>query len=312
MTTATMSKTWQHRVARGQTCLRRIGITVLVAGALVGFAAGVKVFCCPAHPDSADVAAIATRVDNQRAAAGEFAADFVAAYLTTRGPKRYELQRFISLPAPAEPHGTDGAGPAPVISTPKVWAVIPQGSAGDTDLYAATIVVQQRPYASADPVRAFYRVPVAIWNYQPRALDLPAPISDPGPGADLKTGYSHPLSPTSPLYAVVGGFVSTYLTGRTGLDRYVVAGSWITPVGGYQSAVITTAATATEVPNTPASGSLIHVRATVTAQTSQFATIDFTFPITVENSGGTWMISDIDLIPQISTEFDAAAAAPHS
>jgi hypothetical protein len=109
MTTETMSKTWQHRVERGRTCLRRTGIAALAVGALVGLAAGGKVFCCPAHPDSADVAAIATRIDNQRDAAGEFAADFVATYLTTGGTKRYELQRFISLPAAAEPHETCSA-----------------------------------------------------------------------------------------------------------------------------------------------------------------------------------------------------------
>jgi len=49
-------------------------------------AAAVKVFALAPHPDDGDVAAIAHRIDNQRDAAGQFAADFVAAVLTTRVP----------------------------------------------------------------------------------------------------------------------------------------------------------------------------------------------------------------------------------
>jgi hypothetical protein len=305
--TVTMSKTWQHRLQRARRYARRTGIIVVVVCAVFGFAAGVKVFLLAHHPDDSDVAAIASRVGNQRDAAGQFAADFVAAFLTTPSTKRAALQRFITLPqSETVPLSAQSAPPPPtVISTPKVWSVVPKGSAGDVDLYSATVVVQQRPYASAEPTRAFYRVPVTIWHFQPRAMDWPAPISDPGPGADVKLGYQHSLSPSSPVYAVVSGFISTYLTATAGLDRFVVADSWIKPIGGYQSAVITSAETDTEVPDTPTDGTQGHVLATVVAQTSQFATINFTFPLTVENSGGTWMIADIDLIPQISSDTDA-------
>jgi hypothetical protein len=41
------------------------------------------------------------------------------------------------------------------------------------------------------------------------------------------------------------------------------------------------------------------VVATVVAQTAQFATVNLVYPLTVENSGGTWMIAAIDLTPQI-------------
>jgi hypothetical protein len=169
-------------------------------------------------------------------------------------------------------------------------------------MYSVTVKVMQRPYASAGPVRAFYRVPVAIWQYQPRVMDWPTAISDPGTGADIKTGYGHPLSPASPVYAVAGGFINTYLTATTGLDRYVVAGSWIKPIGGYQSAVIESAETDTEIAENPQPGTRIHVRAKVLAQTSQFATVPFAFPLTVENSDGTWMVADIDLTPKVARQ----------
>jgi len=318
-----MSRTWRQRVDTGRRRLRSAGLTAMAVCAVLGACAAVKVFVVAHHPDTADVAAIAARVANQRDAAGQFAADFVWAVLTTPSTKTAALQRFITLPdtlpdsgAPSRTAGPGASSaplPAAVITTPKVWSVIPRGSAGDVDEYSVTIVVQQRAYASAEATRAFYRVPVSIWHYQPRAMDMPTPISDPGPGADVKIGYTHPLDPGNPVYAMVSGFISSYLTSTTGLDRYVVAGSWIKPVGGYHSAVITTAATDAEIPDNPAPGIQIHVRAAVTAQTSQFATLNFAFPLTVENSGGTWMIADIDLIPQTSNETGAVpAGAAHS
>jgi hypothetical protein len=151
MSTITMSKTWQHRIRRGRRVARRAGLAVVAAGAALGLAAAVKVFVVAAHPDEGDVAAIAHRIDNQRDAAGQFAADFVAAVLSTPATNQAALQRFITLPeSAAQPAAISSAPPPAVINTPKVWSVVPQGSAGDADLYSATVVVQQRPYASAE------------------------------------------------------------------------------------------------------------------------------------------------------------------
>jgi hypothetical protein len=299
MRTVTLSQTWQRRLHHGRRTARTAGQVVIAICAVLGCAAGIKMFFVTAHPDDDDVAVIAHRVANQRDAAGQFAADFVAAVLTTPGADDAGLQRFITVSqSVAGDRVVTSAPPPAVINTPKVWSVVPAGTSGDADLYSVTVVVQQRPYASAAADRAFYRVPVAIWRFEPRAMDWPVPISDPGPGADVKTGYEHPLVPTNPVYAVVSGFISTYLTATTGLDRYVVADSWIKPVGGYHSAVITKADTDIETPDNPAPGTQIHVRATVLAQTPQFAPITFAFPLTVENNGGTWMITTIDFIPR--------------
>jgi hypothetical protein len=298
MSTVTMSQTWQRRLHRVRRTVRTTGQSVVAACAVFGCAAGIKTFAVATHPDDGDVVAIAHRVANQRDAAGQFAADFVAAVLTTTAADHAGLQRFITVAEPQPTSVAAGSAPPPaVINTPKVWSVVPAGSSGDAELYSATVVVQQRPYASADASRAFYRVPVAMWHFAPRAMDWPVPVSDPGPGADVKPGYEHPLPPTNPVYAVVNGFISSYLTSTTGLDRYVVADSWIKPVGGYHSAVITRADTDTAIPDVAAPGTQIRVRATVVAQTSQFAPITFAFPLTVENNGGTWMITSIDFIP---------------
>src|ERR1700758_4984395 len=98
MSTITMSKTWQQRLRRGRPGARPAGRVIVAACAVFGFAAGVKVFFVAAPPDDADVAAIAHRVDNQRDAAGQFAADFVVAVLRTPATKHDALKRFISFP----------------------------------------------------------------------------------------------------------------------------------------------------------------------------------------------------------------------
>jgi len=307
-----LSKTWRSRLFRARRAAHRTALAVVVCGAVFGGAAAVRVFFGAAHPDAADMAAIAHRVANQRDAAGQFAAEFVAAVLTTPAANPAALQRFLTVPGSAAPAVPTSSGAAPaVITAPAVWSVVPAGSAGEVTLYAVTVVVSQRPYAAAPACRAFYRVPVAIWQFAPRAMDWPVPVSDPGPGADVKTGYDHPLGADSPVYAVVAGFLTSYLTAATGLDRYVVADSWIKPIAGYQSAVLTAAAADADVPANPAPGTRIRVRATVAAQTAQFASLTFAFPLTVENSGGTWMIADIDFIPRLADTTEPVPVPAH-
>ena len=203
----------------------------VVAAAIFGAAAGCKVFLVPDRPD---IAATAQRVGNQADQVGAFAADFVTTWLTATTAQRPALQRFITLPegAPALP-----TTPAAVVTTPQVVSVIRTGALGEGELYAVTISVNERPYASAAPVRAFYRVPVLMWDYQPRALMMPARVNGPGPGADAAIGYRQALGADSPVFAVVAGFIRTYLTATTGLDRYVLATSALHAVGGYQNAV---------------------------------------------------------------------------
>jgi len=139
---------------------RTAGIVALSAAALFGAAAGAKVFLAPDRPD---IAVIAQRVGNQQDQVGAFAADFVVTWLTATAHERAALARFITLSegGPALP-----TTPAAVVTAPQVVAVIHTGTTADADVYAATVSVTERPYASAQSVRSFYRVPVSMWNYQ--------------------------------------------------------------------------------------------------------------------------------------------------
>src|SRR6202022_870671 len=289
----TMSRTWRARLARLRGHARRVGGVTVVAAAIFGAAAGCKVFLVPDPPD---VAATAQRVGNNADQVGASAADFVTTWLTATAAQRPALQRFIPPPEGAPLPTT----PAAVITTPQVVSVIRTGAVGEGELYAATISVNERPYASAASARAFYRVPVLMWDHQPRALVMPARMNGPGPGADLAIGYRQALSADSPVFAVVAGFIRPYLTATIGLDRYVLATSALEAVGGYQNAWVTTAAGDRAVPDAAPPGTRIHVLANVTAQTTQFADVSMVYPLTIENSDGTWMVAAIDLTPQIT------------
>ena len=288
-----------NRLARWRSNARAAGTVVLITAAMLGAAAGCRVFLAPERPD---IAAIAQRVGNQADQVGAFAADFVVTWLTATTEQRDALNRFITLrdTALALP-----STPAAVVTAPQVVSVIHTGTSGEADVYAATVSVTERPYASAQSIRSFYRVPVAMWNFAPRALTLPARINGPGPGADFRVGYRQALGVDSAVFALVRGFVGTYLTATTGLDRYVLAGSGLVPVGGYQSAVVTAVATDRAIGDDAPPGAQIHVLASVAAQTPQFATVNLVYPLTVENSGGTWMIAAIDLTPQIGDDAEA-------
>jgi len=302
-----LSKTWQARLRRWRGHSRALARVAVAVGAVLGAAAACEVFVTPPR---ADIAGIAQQVDNRQAQVGGFAADFVVTWLTATTADSASLQRFITIG-----DGTTLAlptTPAAVITAPHWVSVVNRGTVGDTTTYAATVSVNERPYASASPTRAFYRVGVAMWNYQLRVIDVPARINGPGPGVDVKTGYPNALGADSPLHSLVSGFIATYLTSTTGLDRYVVAGSSLAPIGGYQTAVVTAASTDRPVPAKPDPGEQLHMLAHVIAQTSQFATINFAYPLTVENSDGTWMVAAIDLTPEISGDTTAAAVGSGS
>jgi hypothetical protein len=300
-----LSRIWKDRLARWGGHARAAGTVALTAAAVFGAAAGCRVFLAPERPD---IAGIAQRVGNQADQVGAFASDFIVTWLAATTAQRAALQRFISLPDTVLTLPTT---PAAVVTAPQVVSIIHTGTAGDANVFAATVSVTERPYASAQSTRSFYRVPVAMWNYQPRALTLPARINGPGPGADFRTAYPQALSADSPVYALVRGFLSTYLTSTTGLDRYVLADAGLSPVAGYQGATVATLSADRPVPENAAPGAQVHVLATVVAQTAQFATVTLVYPLTIENSGGTWMVAGIDLAPAIGDDPEAVGT-PHN
>jgi hypothetical protein len=296
----TLNKAWQNRVTDTRSVARRVGrVAVLALATLAGLHL-VWDFLFGSPPD---VVSPARTVVNRSAVVSSFAQDYVSVWLTATSTNPGSLAQFVSvksgdLKLPSTP--------AVVIDAPTVVSVTYTGTAGKdaaAAVYSVVVGVTQRPYESAAPTRALYRVPVLWSNYGVRAISLPARVGDRGSGADAATAYPDQVGPKDPLFAVVSGFLSAYLTKAGGLDRYVTADSRLVSLGdAYQSATVT-ALSATAAPTgSPRDGETVRVLARVTAITSQYAPTELVYPLTLTGVGGRWAVAAIDRAPVMSTD----------
>jgi hypothetical protein len=298
----TLNKVWHNRIGSTQAAAGRVGRLAVFALAAL---AGLHLVWDFLFGSPADLVSPARTVVNQSAVVSSFAQDFVAVWLTATATDPGSLAQFISVKnADLKLPST----PAVVIDAPTVVSVTYMGAAGkggSADVFAAVVGVTQRPYESAAPTRALYRVPVLWSKYGPRAITLPARVGGMGLGADAAAGYPDAVGPKDPLFAVVSGFISAYLTSAGGLDRYVTADSRLFGLGdAYQSATVT-ALSATATPaSTPRDGETVRVLARVTAITSQYAPTELVYPLTLTGVGGRWSVAAIDRAPVMSTDAD--------
>lgn len=298
---AGLNRVWQHRITSTNMVAARVGrLVVLGLAALAGLHL-VWDFLFSSPPDPVSPA---RTVVNQSAVVSSFAQDFVSVWLTATSTHPGSLAQFVSaktgeLKLPSTP--------AVVIGAPTVVSVTHMGAAGkgSAELFAAVVGVTQRPYESAAPTRALYRVPVLWSKYGPRAITLPARIGDTGPGADVAMDYQSSVGPKEPVFALVSGFFTAYLTKVGGLDRYVTTNSRLVTLGdAYQSATVTSLSATATPSSTPRDGDTVRMLARVTAITSQYAPTELVYPLTLAGVGGKWSVAAIDRVPVMSTDTD--------
>jgi hypothetical protein len=297
-----LSNTWHGRLSAAGSATTTVSrYAVLGLAALAGlhlmwqFLVGVPT----------DVVDPARTVVNKSAVVSSFAQDFVTVWLTATSTDTASLTQFVSVRSnDLELPST----PAVVIGAPTVVAVSYAGTAGrdaDSEMYSVVVGVTERPYESASPTRALYRVPVLWSKFGPRAVSLPARVGGPGPGADLPVTYPTTLGQADPAFTVVAGFITAYLTSAGGVDRYATADSLLTALGdAYQSATVTSVTAARAVPGIPGDGDTVRVLAQVTAVTSQYAPTQLVYPLTLRGLGGRWSVAAIDPAPAMSGDDD--------
>lgn len=291
-----LNKTWRARIDRAQSSgVRLLRPAVVVLAAL----AGLNVVWQFLFGSPVDVMGPARTAVNKAAVVSSFAQDYLSVWLTATSTDADSLTQFVStnandLKLPSTP--------AVVITTPTVVAVTLAGHARDAEVYSVVVGVTQRPYESASPQRALYRVPVLWSKYGPRAASLPARIGGPGPGADLPLMYPTTLAPSDPAFAAVSGFLTAYLTATGGVERYVTADSLLVGLGdAYQSVTVASVTATTAPPATPADGQTVRVLARLDAVTSQYAPTQLVYPLTVQGVGGRWVVAAVDQAPAVST-----------
>ncbi|WP_204903606.1 conjugal transfer protein [Mycobacterium riyadhense] len=174
------------------------------------------------------------------------------------------------------------------------------------------------PVRGRHPRTAYYRLPVVYSNYGLRASALPARVNGPGAGADAPLGYSTAVADTSPAFTTVSGFITSFLTGAGGLERYVTTNSGLLPAADYRSAQVIKLVSnhAPGDHDVPAEGTTVHVLATVNAVTSQYAPLQLDYPIALTVTSGRWSVSGLDYAPllaqgaELTPVIPTAAAAP--
>lgn len=314
-----LNRTWTGRVSTTSSALRRYGTIALIVLAALS---GLHTVWGFVFDEPTDVVTPARTVVNKSAVVSSFAEDYVTTWLTSTAGTAGSLNQFVSV--------TTGdlnlpTTPAVVLGSPSVVAVTYEGPAGkdsEAEVFSVVVGVNERPYESASPTRYLYRVPVLWSRFGPRATGLPFQVSGPGPGADLAVAYPSTLGQTDNAYEVVSGFMTAYLTGTGDVARYVTTDSMLVGIGapylarkddkGNPLPVVTSVAATGPVPAQPADGQTAQVLAQVTAQTSQYANVAMTYPLTLRGVGGHWSVAGIDRAPVLSSEDNITPVAPMS
>ncbi|ASX03560.1 hypothetical protein CKJ56_13405 [Mycobacterium intracellulare subsp. chimaera] len=305
------NRTWQGRVSATSSTTRRVAtVALIVLAALSGLHTVWKFM----FGEPTDVVEPARVVVNKSAVVASLAEDYVTTWLTATSATAGALTQFASLNV-SDLHLP--STPAVVIGAPTVVAVTFEGIAGKGDgaeVFSVVIGVNERPYESATPSRALYRVPVLWSRFGPRATGLPFQVEGPGPGADLKQAYPVTLSAADPAFQVTSGFLTAYLTGTGDVARYVTTDSMLTGLGapylsrkddkGNPLPVVTAVTATAPVSSEPADGETVQVMAQVTAQTSQYANVAMSYPLTLRGVGGHWSVAGINRSPVLSVDDD--------
>lgn len=290
-----LTNTWKRRLSGAAHGTGRIILAVLVASAAINGIAVVWRAVFPPSPPP--IAAIAGQVDHQADLAKGFAIDCVTTYLTASTTQAADLGRCFPHPDKLSMPTT----PALIVSSPTAYTSRPAHPRDDVTTYGVMVGVTEQPYPTARPTRAYYQIPVGIYrNAGPRALDNLARVDPPPPGADLELGYPVTIAANTPLFTMLSGFITCYLTKSPGLERFVTTDSGLRPLAGYANAAITGAQAATNPPNNPADNAELPVRIDVSARRPDYTQIDLSYPLTLRSVGGSWFVAQIDAIPVLA------------
>lgn len=278
-----LTNTWRHRLNGTHSALRRAGLIVGLASCSVVATATIWGWI---FNDPIDVAGPARSAVNRTALVGAYAQDCVTRWLTATASHQQVLHDCWSLRDPIKLPAT----PALIVTSPAVSAVTLVNDTGSAQQWSVVITVSERAFEAATPHTAYYRLAVVYSNYGLRASALPARVNGPGAGADAPLGYPTAVADTSPAFATVSGFITSFLTGAGGLERYVTTSSGLLPAADYRSAQVTKLL-ANHSPgdhDVPPEGTTVHVLATVNAVTSQYAPLQLVYPIVLTVTSGRW------------------------
>ena len=291
-----ISNVWKRRLMALGHGGGRVALVVLVASSAINGLALLWRFIVPADPPP--VAAVARSVINETDPVKAFSENCVKGLLTATASSAANLTRCF-------PDGRPYALPTTssmTVSNPAAWTSSkPRSLANDITVYSVIVQVDERPYPSAPPTTAFYRLPVAVYRDKGiQALDRIGRADPPPPGAAVPLGYSVSVATNSPVFTMLSGFAAAFLTTSGGLERFITTDSGITPIGAYSSATLTTAQLDSNPPENPSDNAELAAHIEVSARRSDYSSVPLSYPLTLRSVGGTWFVAQIDAVPVLS------------
>jgi Conjugative transposon protein TcpC len=312
-----LTRTWQHRLTRSGGALR-------AAAKAIGFTActivALNIVWGWITDEPIDVAGPARATVNHTDYIKAYAENCISRLLTTTSDQRASLadcwtaNDLQSLPTTVPV----------IVDYARANKVRLADSFPEAEQWQVVVEVSERPYASASPRTTYHQLSVLFSKYGLRATALPGSVNGGGGGATLPLAYPVSLpvgrpdgkggiAPTSnPLSDTVSGFLTSYLTTAGGLERYVAAGSGLSPLADCASVQLTTLVATASIPDqtTPPDGTTVHVLATVNEMTAQYAPRPEQYPLALTVSSGRWTVTGIDAGPALVGGADLAPVAP--
>jgi hypothetical protein len=308
-----LSNVWKGRLRAGSRGAGRIVLGVLVVTSSISGMGTIKEIVFPQPPPP--IAEITEKTINAADLVKGFAIDCVTTYLTASSAQATDLSRCF----PNAAKFTLPATPSLIVSHPAAYSRRGGSVMGELRTYGVLVGVTQQSYPSANPVRAYYQIPVGVYGADAvRALDNLASVDEPPLGVDVELGYPVTVAANHRITSMLAGFVSTFLTNNpcmagTGddtqtrcqlagtLDRYVTTDSGLTPIKvPYARATVTSVSAITNPPDDPADNFVLPVRVTVSATAPNYTPYELSYPLKLRATGGNWYVAGIDAVPALA------------
>lgn len=234
-----------------------------------------------------------------------FAQDCISTFLESKQGEEFNLMRCITRPETKFLSATNSTFTSPIIEDAR------QTYNGDDGLSTWTVTVSGFVNAGKTftPVRQYFTLPVAMFDNNARAIDIPRPDDPRKLGVDVKLDYRNDVNANSDLGKASLGFVRSYLTGGKDFGQYTVNGFADLPIDHAPFTVdnIQPTAVGDITSNAPGDGAgyeTADVRVVIRAYDSTNASItrEYAFALTVRNIEGGWRISALNKIPRIKTK----------
>lgn len=294
-----------------QTGLRALGAKAVTAAAIGALACGPLALVVGFASTQVKPVVTQAAVDNSltpvQQSTGEYAAGFVAAWLSATRDNPSPLAAYIATSSVKQ-----------LSVEPWVYrdlTVVSVDVTEDSDLVSVVVAanVEELDMESEDGAtiwpRRYFAVTVNATESGLSVIGLPAPVAAPSKAdVPVKLAYTESVMATSTAKATVEAFLNAYLAGSGEISRYVTPGTEITALAPapFQVLEISDLLADSAPSDTPNTGDVVHVLATVDAGSAAGQQLTATYALTLTARDGRWETTSVDFVP---LESNAPAAA---